>query len=171
MKRNLVTVAVSAVVLSLLFSACTTSRSHYYDYDHLFIKKQGVIQRPVMADIEVMKDKRTITRTYKYVTVTMAKEMILVDFVKEFNADLIVQPMFATKTESTNNRTTVEITLMGFPAVYKNFRNYEPKDAELLLPIDHLLLPSAPSRLFSTAEYLPTKKKSGLTNISSILPK
>ena len=171
MKANTLFKTGMAVTIGLFFSSCsTTSKTSTYDYDYMFIKKQGIIQRPLMADIEVMKDKKSLTRTYKNVTVNIAKEMLIADFIRENNADLIIQPLFSTKMENTTARTNVEVSLSGYPASYRNIRNYEPKDSSLLLPMDHLMLPSAPSRLFSTAEYFPAKKKSN-SNLASILLK
>ncbi len=170
-KRNWLPFLIVPFTAAVLASCGTTSKTSTYDYDYLYIKKQGIIQRPLMADIEVMKEKKSLTRTYKNVTVNMAKEMLIADFIRENNADLIVQPLFSTKTENTTAKTNVEVSLSGYPANYRNIRNYEPKDSSLLLPMDHLFLPSAPSRLFSTAEYAPAKKKPAATGLSSILLK
>lgn len=171
MKANTLFKTGMAITIGIFFSSCgTTSKTSSYDYDYMFIKKQGIIQRPLMADIEVGKEKKSLTRTYKNVTVNMAKEMLIADFIHENNADLIVQPLFSTKTENTTAKANVEVSLSGYPANYRNIRNYEPKDSSLLLPMEHLLLPSAPSRLFSTADYAPGKKKAN-ANLASILLK
>lgn len=146
---------------AILLSACSaTQKSRTYDYDHLFITKQGIIQRPLIADMEVGKQKQTISRTYKNVTVATAKQNVIEEFIRTNNADLIVQPLFTTDAQSTSMKTTVVITLSGYPATYKNIRNYEPKDKETLLPCEYIIgAQNSPTRTTSEGVIAPKKKK------------
>lgn len=128
------TLAYFLTFIVLLTSSCTTTKSRTFDYDYLFINKQGIIQRPLITDLDVVKQKVKITKTYNNLTLSEAKETIMGEFMQENNCDLIVQPYFSSSTVGTNQRTSLTITLTGFPASYKNIRQYEPKDSAYLLP-------------------------------------
>ncbi len=162
MKQSLFAIGTWSVFVLTLFSACTpTSKTLSYEYDYLFINKQGIIQRPLIADLEVGKQKITLNKTYKNVLLSTAKQQIIEEFIRSNNADLIVQPFFSTQSESTTAKSTIQITLTGYPANYRNIRNYEPKDRENLLPVEYLLNHGIyPVRAVSAAEVLPLKKPS-----------
>lgn len=150
----------SVFVLTLLYSCSPTKKARTYDYDYLYINKQGIVQRPLIVELEVGK-KASITKTYKNVTTDMARQNTIEEFIRANNADVIVQPLFTVNTEDNNTKTTVTVTLAGYPANYKNFRPYEPKDKELLIPKEYLLLPGDyPSRSFSAAQTTDGKKAS-----------
>lgn len=132
--RTLLLVLLGGTLLAL--SSCTTvaNRQKTFDYDYLFITKQGIIQRPLLADLDVAKQRQVITRSYKNTTVSTARQNIVEEFIRQFQCDLIVQPYFSTQSESVSGKTNVDVTLNAYPAHYRNLRNYEPKDRELLLP-------------------------------------
>jgi hypothetical protein len=162
MKQSILPIGTwSVFVLTLLVSCSPTKKARTYDYDYLYINKQGIVQRPLIVDLEVGK-KASITKTYKNVTTDMARQNTIEDFIRQNNADVIVQPLFTINTEDNNTKTTVTVTLSGYPANYKNFRPYEAKDKELLIPKEYLLLPGDyPSRSFSAAQTTETKKGTG----------
>ena len=116
-------------IIALAFSSCTTSKVQSFDYDYLYINKQGIVQRPLVTDLEVGKDKTKLSRTYENVTVAKAKENIMGEFIQQTNADLIVQPYFSTSTIGSAYSATVTVSLTGYPAFYKNIRMYDPKDS------------------------------------------
>lgn len=155
--RNLLQSILLLFVCVFTFSSCSTlSKSKSVDYDYLFISKQGIIQRPLVTDLEVAKEKQKLSRTYTNVTIGQAKENIMGEFIQQFNCDLIVQPYFTTSTEGTSIKTTVEITVNGYPASYKNIRMYEPKD----------------SANFKIRTYVNNEQNRPITNESSdIIPK
>lgn len=143
----------------ILFSSCKTTKSSTYDYDYLMITKQGVIQRPVLVDLEVDRTKQTITRTFRNTTLEVAKQNIVKEFIKTAVCDVVVQPSWDTEAEAGMGKTTVEITLTGFPAKYKNFRNYEPKDADILIGKHFLINSGLPVNTSTQTQ------KTGLFNI------
>ncbi|RPD48110.1 hypothetical protein [Paracnuella aquatica] len=129
MKKSILSILIFVIFSVALTSCATVNRSKTADYDYMFISKQGIIQRPLVTDLEVAKEKQKLARTYVNVTVAQAKENIMGDFIEQFKCDLIVQPYFTTSTEGTSVKTTVNITVNGYPASYKNIRMYEPKDS------------------------------------------
>lgn len=166
----------SVFVLTLLYSCSPTQKAKTLDYDYLFINKQGIIQRPLVADLEVGA-KKSYSNTFKNVTVTDARQQAIEAFIQQHNADLIVQPLFSVQAADQQTKSTVSITLSGYPANYKNFRPYEPKDKDLLLPREYFLtLHDYPARSVSasqsTTEQKPkgsASKKTGLLPVS-LLP-
>jgi hypothetical protein len=128
--KKLTQLVLPLMIIAMAVSSCSTlNKSKSVDYDYMYINKQGIIQRPLVTDLEVAKEKKTLTRTYNNVTVGQAKENIMGEFIKDFSCDLVVQPYFSTTSEGTAVKTTVNVTVNGYPASYKNIRMYEPKDS------------------------------------------
>ena len=157
--KSIQKIALLSLCASAFLSSCQTTKSSTYDYDYLMITKQGVIQRPVLVDLEVDKVKQTITRTFRNTTLDVAKQNIVKEFIKTAVCDVVVQPSWDTEAEAGMGKTTVEITLTGFPAKYKNFRNYEAKDADLLIGRQFLLNSGLPVNTSTQTQ------KTGLMNI------
>jgi len=84
-----------------------------------------VIQKPVVADLDVQEKKVSGTATAKgSKRVSELKEMALNDALTKANADVLIEPRYEIST-SGNNST---VTVTGYPATYKNFRPMEPAD-------------------------------------------
>lgn len=128
MNKNIIAICKLACGVALLVSCKTVTKSHTADYDFMYITKQGIKQRPLVTDLEVAKSKITFTKAYENVSVIVAKENALGDFVQQNNCDLAVQPFFETNTVSVNEKITITVTLIAYPAYYRNIRNFEPKD-------------------------------------------
>lgn len=155
------TLACIAIFTILLTTSCTTTKSRTFDYDYLFINKQGIIQRPLITDLDVVKQKVKMSKTYSDATLSEAKETIMGEFMQENNCDLIVQPYFSSSTVGNSQTTSLTITLTGFPASYKNIRQYEPKDSAYLLP--RAYINNELNRPWSGGgEVIPQKKKSSV---------
>lgn len=122
-------ILLSAVVFGL--SSCASYRSKSYDY--IYINKQGVIQKPVVAELTVKPDKVQLSQTYHNMTVNEAKESAMVDLIKANNCDLLVHPMFAIEASSkvlfSEKWSSVRIELSGYPATYKNMKTFEASDS------------------------------------------
>lgn len=89
----------------------------------------GVIHKPVIADLEIAKEKSTKMMVFKnVVSLNNAKNEIIRILLIENNADLLVEPKFDAKTK--NGKT--ELTVTGWLAFYKNFRTIEEKDLKLI---------------------------------------
>lgn len=130
MKKLIKSVLTLVVTASVVTSCSTLNKSKSVDYDYMYINKQGIIQRPLVTDLEVAKEKQKLSRTYRNITVAQAKENIMGEFIQQFGCDLIVQPYFVTTSEgATVIKSNVEVTVNGYPASYRNIRMYEPKDS------------------------------------------
>jgi hypothetical protein len=156
--------SLSVIALSLIAASCTTvTKSHTADYDLMYITKQGILQKPLITDLEVAKQRVTITQSYSKVTVTEAKENIMGEFIKQQSCDLIVQPYFTTSSITENEKTTVTVTLTGYAAFYKNIRNFEAKDTSLFFPRGFRTSAATQSQATKLAkpEVASTEKKDG----------
>ena len=94
----------------------------------------------------------------------MAKELIMGDFVHELKCDVIVHPIFNYCISTKNEKNIINITVEGYPASYKNFRNFELKDTVNFLPSQlNIFKPEKGISMNPTnSEVLKTKKsKSG----------
>jgi hypothetical protein len=117
---------VLVLLIASLFSSCvmqkmTTSKT-------MDIYGAGVIQKPVIVDLEVKETKTTGTATAPTGQIEIIKAMAVNDALKTSNADVLVEPKFEMQVQG--GRTTVTVT--GWPATYKNFRAIKEEDIKLL---------------------------------------
>jgi len=168
MKKNFQPAVLLAFIL-FAFSSCTTTKTSTADYDYLFITKQGIIQKPLIADLEVSQTKSVLTRSYQNISISTGKENVMGEFITQFRCDLIVQPYFITSSTTSSGNTTIMVTVSGYAASYKNIRQFERKDTAQLLPLNYLH--NGPARPLSTsAEITPTvKKNSGVKLLATLL--
>jgi hypothetical protein len=120
-------------IIAISMSSCASYKMKTYDY--IYINKQGVIQKPVVAELEVNNQKVHFSQTYTNMSIEEAKEHAMVEIIKSNNADLLVHPMYSIDASqrmlfSANKWALTKIELSGYPAVYKNMRTYQAKDAE-----------------------------------------
>ncbi len=89
----------------------------------------SVMHIPVVADLDVKETKvsATIEITGSVVSES-TKQRVIADAIEKANADILIEPSFKIKTEMG----TTTVTVTGFPASYKNFRNAKQGDVELL---------------------------------------
>ncbi|RYY39979.1 MAG: hypothetical protein EOO08_07950 [Chitinophagaceae bacterium] len=159
-----------AIPFFLSLTSCkSVQKSRTADYDYLFITKQGIIQKPLVADLDVAKVKVTLTKVYEDVTLSQAKENAMADFIKENSCDLIVQPYFSSSSTSSVGSSKITITVTGYPASYRNIRQFERKDTMYFLPSNYLFHTSAKAPISTEAPVLAKKKsKAGLV-VGSLL--
>ena len=123
MKTNLLLFAFAA----LIFSSCTVVKT--YTTKTTDIYGSGVIQKPVIVDLEVSENKVTGTATATAAkSLDAVKNLAVSDALKKAGADVLVEPQF--ETETRGGVTTATVT--GFPGIYKNFRAIQLDDVELL---------------------------------------
>ena len=116
------------LALSILFLAsCTTQ--HAITTKTADIYGAGVIQKPVLADMEVKEEKTsaTINARGKRINDDL-KNQAVAEAVKKSNADVLVEPRF----ESTIQGRKITLTVTGYPATYKNFHTIKQDEVELL---------------------------------------
>lgn len=93
----------------------------------------GVLQNPVVADLDVRETKVSGSATGSSTAPNVVKNMALADAIKKANADVLVEPTFELSTKGGKTTATVQ----GFPATYRNFRNATPADS-LLIQSGHM---------------------------------
>ena len=114
-------------ITALLFISCVTTRVG--TAKTIDITGQGVMHKPVIADLDIKQEKVSKTVTLKNVlSIDNAKNEVVRDLLREKNADVLVEPSFDSKTKNS----TTELTVFGYAASYKNFRNIEEKDIKFL---------------------------------------
>jgi hypothetical protein len=114
-------------LLPLALISCTTVRS--ITSKSMDINQQGVIQKPVVVDLDVRETKVNGTATSPSgLGENYIKSLAVADAVKKSNADILVEPMYEVITS--NGQTTVNVT--GFPATYRNFRMMKEEDVPLI---------------------------------------
>jgi len=111
----------------LILSSCTVVRS--YTTKTTDIYGSGVIQRPVVVELEVSEKKVTGTATERAVkNMDAIKSLAVSDALKKAGADVLIEPQFETVTKAG----TTTATVTGYPGNYSNFRNIQSSDVELL---------------------------------------
>lgn len=114
----------------------------------------GVIHKPVIADLNVSQEKVSRTMTFTNLqSLETAKNSVVRELLKEQNADVLVEPTF----DSTTKNGTTELTVYGWTATYKNFRQVEEKDLKVLE-----VRPNFIQKAETTQPATELKKKGGL---------
>ncbi len=88
----------------------------------------GVIQAPVVVDLEVRETKATGIAVGASTSLSLVKNLALVDAIKTSGADVLVEPTY--EIEKTGGKVKAIVT--GYPANYKNFRNATTADSSLI---------------------------------------
>ncbi len=112
-----------------MLASCRITKSTTNTAKTLNIYGSGVIQKPVIVELDIKQTKVTATangrlgsnlETLKAEAVSMA--------VKSAGADVLVEPTYTI----VSNRGTSSVTVAGFPATYKNFRDIKIEDVPLI---------------------------------------
>lgn len=113
---------------TLFFASCTSifKTTTYKTSD---VNGVGVIQNPVLVDLDVQEAKIEATVNAKRgSSIEAVKEEAIIKAVKLAQADVLVEPQFDVE----SSKAGVTVTVKGFPAHYKNFRSAKPEDMALL---------------------------------------
>ncbi len=129
-------ITVLALALALFLASCTTMetatktsvKAKYGTTKHFNVRGNGIVYRPVVADLEVKPEKVSATITERDVSVKDAKSTALVTVLEKSNADVLIEPMYVIE----KNNKEVKVTVRGYPAVYKNFQSIQQSDIPLL---------------------------------------
>jgi hypothetical protein len=126
--------------VAALLSSCSTSipmaKSYSYSEYQTVSPSQSVYTVPVIADLDVAKERITYAeRINKNITTltdaevealaSREKEVVIANAAKANNADVIVAPTVNITTDANKN---LVIIVNGYPATYKNFRNATEND-------------------------------------------
>ena len=110
----------------ILFSSCKVFRAS--TSKSMEIYGSGVIQKPTVVDLKVDETKVTGTASSSISTSEVLKQEAISDALKKCKCDVIVEPSF----EIITARGNTTVTMIGFPAIYKNFRPITKEDVELI---------------------------------------
>ena len=110
----------------LLLSACSTLKTN--TSKSMDIYGPGVIQNPVLVDLNVSETKVTGKAEGLSTSLELIKSEAIANALAPSNADVLIEPKFVI--QSVNGHTTIVVT--GYPATYKNFRPLKKEDKELL---------------------------------------
>lgn len=125
--RKIVNLTILAVISAAIFSSCSVQKAT--TTKTMDITNIGVIQKPVIVDLDVQQTKITGTASDKTKKgIETIKNEAVKDALSASKADVLVEPNFTVTTK--NSTSTVEVT--GYPAKYKDFRNIEEKDVTWL---------------------------------------
>lgn len=111
-------------LVSCVSTKLTTATSKTLD-----IYGSGVVQQPVVAELEVKIERVTAaTQARANSSIETLKSEAVNQAMKKTGADILVEPKF--ESETIGGRRTVTVT--GYPAFYTNFRPMQPGDEFLL---------------------------------------
>jgi hypothetical protein len=109
--------------------SCSTLKSTTNTAKSLPIYGAGVIQKPVIVELDVQQTKVTATVSGKLGSnIETLKSASVSKAVKSANADVLVEPTYTI----VSDRSTTTVTVSGFPATYKNFRDIRVEDVPLI---------------------------------------
>lgn len=118
------------IILGLMLSTLITSCSVTKSSTAKSLDVYGTVMHiPVVADLDVKQTKVSATVEFQGKEASEAiKNKVIGEALKISNADILIEPSFDIETKGSSSK----ITVKGFPATYKNFRNASQGDVELL---------------------------------------
>jgi hypothetical protein len=118
-----------ALLLFAIVSLTACSRFHTSTVRTMDIYGPGVLQKPVIADLNVVETRVEGTATgRKSKGVENLKQMAILDALQKSKADVLVEPSF----DITTVGRKVTVNTKGFPATYTNFHPIKNEEVELL---------------------------------------
>jgi len=147
----------SKVILLILvvfsFASCKTVKMG--SSKSLDVLGAGVIQLPVVAELDVSSKKASFTQTFSNSSSsTDTKNEVIRSLLKQYNADVLIEPIF----ESITQGTKTTLTVSGYPATYKNMRTIEQRDLDLI-EIDPTFIQKTQENVSVTEAKGKSKKK------------
>jgi len=148
------------------FSACKTPMSQFSMASYRPVVGVGAINVPTLADLEVSQTKifekiEKKIENNKEIDMSKAVEnavnTVMAELLLKRNADVLIQPVFAVDSKWGKSKTTITITVSGYPATYKNFRSMTREDAILFKDINIYHIPNGV--VVSEQYFDPNKKK------------
>lgn len=118
---------ITVLAIGVLFASCSTRTTN--TSKTLNIYGSGVIQKPVIVDLDVKPNKVTASVKGKQGSnIEILKAEAVSMAVKNAQADVLVEPTYTI----VSNRGSHTVTVSGFPATYKNFRDITLEDVPLI---------------------------------------
>jgi hypothetical protein len=118
-----------ALTLASLLASCGGAKYTTRTAKSSDIYGPGVVQKPVIVDLEVKDKKVTGSATSKKgESIESLKALAISNAIKDIGADVLVEPVF----EITVQKKFTAVLVSGYPAYYKNFRPITEADVKLL---------------------------------------
>ncbi|HMN04719.1 MAG TPA: hypothetical protein PKD45_03250 [Flavobacteriales bacterium] len=114
------------IIAVLLMASCATTKETTVKTMEIY--GPGVLQNPVIADLDVREQKVQGTATGRKSVANTVKKLALANALETSHADVLVAPVYELVTKG--GRTTATVT--GYPATYSNFRHATPADSSLV---------------------------------------
>jgi hypothetical protein len=115
------------IALIIILSSCQVIRTRTAKATD--IQNNGIIQKPTIVDLEVNSTKVIGTaNSAGNQTLEAIKNSAISDATKKANCDLLVEPIYEIET----NAGVTKVTVIGYPATYKNFRPMVEDDIKLI---------------------------------------
>ncbi len=113
------------IVMTVFISSCSVLKTN--SIKTMDIYDTGVIQNPVLVDLDVNETKVAGTAKGDKDDFKLIKQAAILNALETSKADVLIEPRF--KAETYRGITTVTVT--GYPAMYINFRPLTRDDVEL----------------------------------------
>lgn len=119
----------TGIFLITFLASCSSMKSTTNTAKTLGVYGAGVIQKPVIVELDVKQAKVSSTVTGKFGSnLEVLKSEAVSQATKTAGADVLVEPYYTI----VNQRGTSTVTVTGFPATYKNFRDITAADVPLI---------------------------------------
>jgi hypothetical protein len=119
----------SLCAFAVVITSCSNLKSTTNTSKTLSIYGSGVIQKPVIVDLDVKQAKVNSTVTGKEGSnIEALKAQAVSVAVKNAQADVLVEPVYTI----VSSKGSFTVTVTGFPATYKNFRDITLEDVPLI---------------------------------------
>jgi len=126
------------LLMTLLMSSCAaieevvdsfSVKTQKGDYQKMNFTPKGVYQFPQVADLDIAQQRVKLSFTYENAMGEEARKLAKGDFIKQQKCDVVVEPLLYITTTTTESGTTSSVTISGYPANYRNVRNYQLADS------------------------------------------
>jgi hypothetical protein len=115
------------IIMAFGMKSCQVFQS--VSYKTMGINETGVIQHPVLAELEVLPTKITQSVVVKNAkTFEEVKALAMAQVIRDTKSDVLVEPKFETKRKGAK----LTVTVTAYPALYRNFRSISPEDSYIL---------------------------------------
>lgn len=160
-------------LILLLFILASCGSLKQTDSKILDIKSK-VTQYPTLVDLEVQKE--SISGSVEWKKTIFSRDIplevrignLIADMTNKAKADILVEPRFTLEKGSSGWRSK-KITIIGYPASYKNFRPATAEDIEVLKALNKREECTDNTKHAKTYRAKIIKRSNGFTNITSRL--
>ena len=114
-----------------LFASCTTTTRSVTSRTQ-GVYGENVMYVPVLADLSVGSSRVTATVNLSKVSLQTAKAFAVSEALKQANADVLVDPVFASEVTHDLFMHRTVVTVTGYPAHYRDFRSMTAADSSLI---------------------------------------